>query len=347
MWYNLSDNNDAMYNAAKPPLPYFPGQEFTVRSHVPPPPIDLDCSPDRSARQEREENDPLARCFLHPPRPGSDGGQVVRLKISKEILLEDNHNAQLGVVDILEVSKSTARGPQENTTVLAKFYDPLYLDHRQDDVDPFLVVEHSYSHETAAYATLTELQGTFIPEYYGSFTLELPVDGYQDKRLVRLTLIELVQGVPMRKLDPKDVSQQQRQQIMKGIIDAETAVFTRGMLHCDTFPRNIIINSDPGSNRRVVLIDFDLSRPVLEPFVPAELISLICLPGPASPLLRWHRLQWPYLQREFDGWIDWDWQVWLEENYEDPQGSITDKMREFWLPENPERVLRMPGLKIW
>ncbi|KAM5441981.1 hypothetical protein MferCBS31731_002810 [Microsporum ferrugineum] len=194
---------------------------------------------------------------------------------------------------------------------------------------------------------LTELQGTFIPEYYGSFTLELPVDGYQDKRLVRLTFIELVQGVPMRKLDPKDMSQQQRQQIMKRIIDAETAVFTRGMLHCDTFPRNIIINSDPGSNRRVVLIDFDLSRPVLEPFVPAELISLICLPGPASPLLRWHRLQWPYLQREFDGWIDWDWQVWLEENYEDPQGSITDKMREFWLPENPERVLRMPGLKIW
>ncbi|KAK2880684.1 hypothetical protein FQN49_000453 [Arthroderma sp. PD_2] len=338
--------DDGLYNAPKPPFPYTLGQEFTVRSHVPPPPTDLDCLPDRAARREREEYNPLERCFIHPPA-GSDGNQVVRFKISKAILLEDNHNAQLGIVDILHVAPCTAGGPQENTTILAKFYDPLYYNHVQDDVDPFLGAEYNYSHETAAYAALSELQGHAIPKYYGSFALELPVNGYKTKRFVTLILLELVQGVPMREIDPAGLPRAQRQQIMKGIIDADTAVYTHRILHGDVHPRNIIINNDPGSTRRVTLIDFDRAKAWPAPYILAEYAKLFYLPGPASPLLRWHRLQWDQFQRHFDGWIDWDWQAWLEENYVDAEDAITSEMREFWLPDDPEDILKLPGLKIW
>ncbi|KAF3481452.1 uncharacterized protein GIQ15_04211 [Arthroderma uncinatum] len=347
MFFFSDDSENAPYNAAKPPLPYFPGQEFTVRSHIPPPPTSIDCLPGPESHEEWQKKSPLERCFTNPPSPGADGDQLVSLIVSKEIRLEDNHNSQLVIVDVLDVTPSIAQGPQKATTVLAKFYDPLYQDHRQDDEDPFLAVEHDYTHEAAAYTALSELQGTVIPKYYGSFTLELPIDNYETKRLVRLILLELVEGVPMRNLDPKKVSQQQRKEMMKGVIDAETAIYSCYILHCDTHPRNVIINSDPESNRKVTLIDFDRARKYPDACIRPEFVKLVCLPGPASPLLRWHRLRWPGVQSEFDGWIDWDWQTWLEENYSDPQGTLTREMKEFWMPDDPGSVLRLPGLKIW
>src|SRR6266480_2421035 len=35
---------------------------------------------------------------------------------------------------------------------------------------------------------------------------------------------------------------------------------------------------------------------------------------------------------EFDPWIDWDWQPWLEYQYACTRSSITDHMRSIWLP---------------
>ncbi|KAL2005427.1 hypothetical protein VTN00DRAFT_2638 [Thermoascus crustaceus] len=88
--------------------------------------------------------------------------------------------------------------------LLAKFYDPLYFDHVQDDADPFLCVDRAYTHEAAAYEMLKPLQRTIIPRYYGSFTLELSIPNKEAIRSVRFILLELVVGIDMTKLNPAD-----------------------------------------------------------------------------------------------------------------------------------------------
>ncbi|OJD19473.1 hypothetical protein AJ78_00541 [Emergomyces pasteurianus Ep9510] len=118
---------------------------------------------------------------------GSDGQATAELKIVGAVIIGDNHSAQLVTVQILRTSPPYALST--DTNLLAKIYDPLYFDHEQDYVDPFLCVDRDYAVETAAYLALPQN----IPNYFGSYTLQWPIDG-TTTRLVRLILIELVSG---------------------------------------------------------------------------------------------------------------------------------------------------------
>jgi hypothetical protein len=51
------------------------------------------------------------------------------------------------------------------------------------------------------------------------------------------------------------------------------------------------------------------------------------------PLLRWHDAWWSDHLHEFETWIDWEWQLWLEEQYRHMQRDITDEIRSRWLPD--------------
>lgn len=97
--------------------------------------------------------------------------------------------------------------------LLQQVYDPLYFDHSDDDTDPFLCVRCHYSREAASYTRLSDLQGTVIAAYYGSYSLELPVDDDEAKtRTVRLILIEYIPGSSMQQLQPQDFSQLEQKQ---------------------------------------------------------------------------------------------------------------------------------------
>ncbi|MCJ1260007.1 hypothetical protein MMC24_007847 [Lignoscripta atroalba] len=238
------------------------------------------------------------------------------------------------MVQVLEVTPNTPHGPLTNLTLLAKFYDPLYYDHDQDDVDPFLCVDRDYSHETAAYTALAKLQGKVIPKYYGSYSLELSVNK-TTKRFVRLILMELVPGSSMQQLDPVNSSQRERQTIVKSVVDIESLIYTHNVFHRDVFPRNILILDRNARSRygKVVIIDLassDIGRSRF-PEIPAEEDKF--LPGvPISPLLRWNEARWPDPQTRFGTWVDWAWQPWLEHHYGSTRASITDEMRSIWLP---------------
>jgi hypothetical protein len=82
-----------------------------------------------------------------------------------------------------------------------------------------------------------------------------------------------------------------------------------------------------------VIVDFGkawISR--THPFLPPEAAKKY-LPGvPISPLLRWSKAWWPYLQVAFDEWIDWNWEPWLEHHYGSTRDSITKEMEEVWQP---------------
>jgi serine/threonine protein kinase len=201
---------------------------------------------------------PLDRCLLHPPAPGATGDSTIQLKIVDLVRAGDRHCAQLVTVQMDHVPPTKGLPIHEN--LLAKFYDPLYFNHEQDDVDPFLFTNQDYSIETAIYNKVPFLQGTIIPRFYGLFTLELPVPEKSTTRPVRLILMERVPGKSMDQLRPKDYSQSERQDIMKVIIDAESLLYTHGVWHKDVHPRNVMLVIDGSSvetpRPRVVIIDF-------------------------------------------------------------------------------------------
>lgn len=334
MTYPLSASFCAKFHSPKPPLPYLTGQKLVLRSHTPPSPTVGSCALNPITANERESKHPLERCLLHPPLPGSDRRHAVLMEITATIRVGDDQCAQLAAVQVLNVTPTTIHGLPTNQTLVAKLYDPLYFDHEQDDADPFLCVDRDYSHETAAYTALSKLQGTVIPKYYGSYSLEIPVDA-TNKRFVRLILIESIPGTSMQQLDPVGFSQLERQIIMKAVIDAESLIYAHDVQHKDIHPRNIIVlgNFEPSHSRKVVLIDFGKSIVGRSRFPEDPMEERQYLQGiPITPLLRWNEAWWPYLQTSFGAWIDWDWQPWLGYNYASTSASITEKMRSVWLP---------------
>lgn len=55
------------------------------------------------------------------------------------------------------------------------------------------------------------------------------------------------------------------------------------------------------------------------------------LPGtPISPLARWHEARG--VRQPFQAWIDWDWQLWLEDDYRSGPTSVLEQMKSIWLP---------------
>ena len=304
---------------------------------------------------EREEFSPLDRCLKHPPPPGEDGEETFMLEISKLVDAADGKRSQLVRVRVRPVGGGTGNGgkgalppfPAEDN-VVAKFYDPLYFDHEHGDGDAFKSLGSGYSFEAEAYSMMSDLQGSAIPRYYGSYTTSFPVpveDGKeQQRRHVRLILIEFIQGISMQHVNPQDYTQQQRQGILGSIIDAETAVYANNIILLDLYPRNIIIKQDDNGSarvtqttqsssrsqeRQVVLLDFEIVHlDRHQPYYIKHFGRQYFLPGTViSPLLRWADTE---KHERFGKWVDWDWQGWIRERYGKDKAGITDTMKEIW-----------------
>jgi hypothetical protein len=90
---------------------------------------------------------------------------------------------------------STSQPIENGDRLIAKIYDPLYFNDEDGRLNPFLCVDRHYAHESRAYHVLSEMQGTRIPIFYGSYSLELPTH-----RTVRLILIEYIPGTTLQSL---------------------------------------------------------------------------------------------------------------------------------------------------
>ena len=141
----------------KPDLPYTKGQEWTVTEHFPSEPpkstsYTLDEHADEQAEEqaliERRDVDALKRCVRHPPSSGQLGHHTLRLRIVDTIRVGDEKTSQIVLVVILS-------GQKHATRAVAKFYDPLYFDHTEFDVDPFQSADVEYMRESAAYRRLS------------------------------------------------------------------------------------------------------------------------------------------------------------------------------------------------
>ncbi|PBK87292.1 hypothetical protein ARMGADRAFT_463898 [Armillaria gallica] len=171
-----------------------------------------------------------------------------------------------------------------STTVIAKFYDPLYLYDEYESVDPLRLAARSVPNEVKTYEMLQSLQGICIPRCLGLYATVIPE---QDGRTVYVLLLELVAGKDLRYLC-EDVK---REEIVADYLcerhcEAIFATLFRltmdfmdlGVLQDDLAPRNVIIRppAHPGpfcsdercparfeidtDDVRAVMVDFERIR---------------------------------------------------------------------------------------
>ena len=316
------------YLEPKPPFPYDTGRKLLIRPHTPPAPLKRDRHLTAITRLERREKTPLQRCYIHSPLDGWTESAILRLEILSRTRADDGYRSQVVAVKILEDSGYIPGFASQDVAMVAKFYDPLYWDHRDDETDPFISVDCSYAHEVAAYRAMATLQGSVVPRFYGSYTcdMETPDGGL---RPVRLVLLGCVPGAPMSRLDPVLLNQVERQSLMKCLVEAETSLYARGLAH-DLKARHIIVQYRAGETPPACVVLIDFTRAEVGQAGPdsGSQHARDMLPGTAvSPFLRWHRPRW---SRYFGGltkWVDWDWQPWLESHWPGTDPSVTERLR--------------------
>ena len=251
---DLDSNDDG-----KPALPYVVGATFVARRHEPPAPFGFGYDTPWPPYKTNDFRLPqIDYCLIRQPLEGRTLDESRVLTITGTIRTGCSFGAQVVVV---------------NGNIVAKIYDPLYdaggdcYDNKRDVV---WLADGDYSRETAAYEELLASSDTLslVPEYYGSWTIEVPtkVGDQTFTRHVRLILVQHIKGTVMSTVQPQLLSRQTRSAIMEKILEAESLIFNAGVLHRDISPRNIMLVplasnvslDDP--HLRVVIIDFNVSN---------------------------------------------------------------------------------------
>ncbi|KLJ11865.1 hypothetical protein EMPG_12986 [Blastomyces silverae] len=269
----------------KPPVPYVEGWVFTAQSHIHPPPT-----------------------------------QILNL-----VRVGDGCNAQVFTVEVLEEARPNLPCFHSNRKLVAKIYDPLYFNDEEGFLNPFLCVDKHYTHETHAYGVLSKSQGEQVPTFYGSYSLDIPVEGSKI-RTVRLILLEYIPGISMQQANPQMFSRHSRQEFMKSIINFESRVYEQNILLTDLSPRNVIMVEKPGFDPKQNLLFLDFAGALFgrRRNDSVAIRSNLFLGQYISPLLRWNKT----MAMQFNDWIDWDWQAWLEAEYAYTAATITPEMRD-------------------
>ncbi|PYH31909.1 uncharacterized protein BO87DRAFT_398988 [Aspergillus neoniger CBS 115656] len=241
-------------------------------------------------------------------------------------------SAQVFNVCVLKPESNTETF-QGTRNLVAKVYDPLYLNDHGGYLNPFLCVDKHYTHEAQTYRVLSDLQGDLIPRFYGSYSTDINCQDIGDdaetnemcSRTVRLILIEHVPGKSILQAGPGNFPPRDRQQIMESVIEFESEVYRRDILLTDLSPRNVMM-VPPGSRRQCNLVFLDLAgalfgRKLDEPLLAGREFFLGQY---ISPILRWKK----GMKLEFDDWIDWEWADWVDAEFAHTAHTITPALRE-------------------
>lgn len=320
------------FDERKPRIPYVKGWCFNAQQHIPPPPVELNPSIECTVKDvdksiKMKESHPFELCLRHPPIPGANGPSSLRLQINDTIRIGDRHHVQLVLVEVLAVNPPV-KGLSQGQQVVAKLYDPMYIDDDQFYINPFVAADKGYTYEAAAYMALADFQSSAISRYYGSYSLEISSGQTGRKRQVRLILMDFIPGQSMQSLNPENIPQELRQNLMKSLIEFDTLVYSRNIVLTDLHPRNIIV-----FDGNAVFVDFAdtyIGRGAL------YMQSLFKdfefrLDNYVSPLLRWNEDH--NHVAEFENWyFDWDWQPWLQDEFANTARSITPGMLSHFLP---------------
>ncbi|KAF2763308.1 hypothetical protein EJ05DRAFT_33712 [Pseudovirgaria hyperparasitica] len=323
-------------------FPYAIGKCLEVQSHVAPEPLEAPYAGRRpDPPSGSHEMTQLEFCLASPPLEGYLGQETMSLTITGALAVS-------GTASLEESEVHEGTGPSDygtirrgaqillvNNAMVAKIYDPLYYDagDRGDRKDVTAIADRDYTREVAAYQELEPFWGALVPTYYGSWTFEIPTQTPTGilQRSVRLILIEHIQGRRLLDMNPHDLTEKARTNVMRKVIKVESVFnFNSGVSHRDIAPRNFICVGDDleGPDLRIVVLDFNNS-------------VVHRLELPISPVTRW-----PYIGNEFlGGWLPdefdelqkWLWHQFATcQSYQPPPaGLIAQDLDE----QNPEMQL--------
>ncbi|KAK0462921.1 uncharacterized protein EV420DRAFT_1144992 [Desarmillaria tabescens] len=166
---------------------YFPGACYQLHTVAPPcfPSGDRWCHHNGYSRQpQRTEGVYALSLANHIPFPPSP---------SLSITLSDRLSGGIRehITHVWTARTSSPIPEKTPTTVIAKFYDPLYFHDEYESIDPLRLATRSAASEVKAYEMLQSLQGISIPRCLGLYATAIPE---QDGRTVYVLLLELVAG---------------------------------------------------------------------------------------------------------------------------------------------------------
>lgn len=262
-----------------------------------------------------------------PETPTPAQPETAQLTVTTPIATGAARGSQ--VVACTVVLQDDKRQNTKQFQATAKIYDPLYynfkLELAPDPRDIVSRAHHDYSTEAAAYEYLLKTgqtaPGSFAPEYYGTWTFDLPVEikGNPRMRPVRLVLMERLQGTSIRDMhirnnpdwsigkDSFHYPEEYRLEVLARAMEGVVKQWRTGIDQVDFAGRNIIlVTKDYPAEKvdrkgglalpRIVLVDYNYAtvQSLPEPFSP-----------PHNPIAAF----WgTYLCEDFTGWVPHEWQ---------------------------------------
>ncbi|CAN6654660.1 hypothetical protein TRVA0_027S01222 [Trichomonascus vanleenenianus] len=257
----------------------------------------------------RAGNNPLVPL---PDRPPIDRhGKVVTIELRQEVL--EPFSSSPRVYEALIKRASRGFNLRRNLKVIVEIYDPRsfgYNSRRRS--------ENTFLHTIACYRKLEQLQGKTIPKYYGTFTMVVNEFHRHEERNYSLSVVlrEYIDGIFMDNLEVDLYTQEERQAIMKKVIDAEREVDDCGV---SVGPKSFILVEQEEAFKVIVW---------LFPFTALDPSSdhLYISPGiRPSAFLKWKE---KFLNESgFRKFVDWPWVTWLYDNYKHEIDSIKDAQK--------------------
>lgn len=346
----------------KPRLPYIPGFTVQIHRHVPPSPFGGRAY-GMGPREELSESclHGITQSELVIDHPSLDTppparSETAQLTVVTPVAIGGVRGAQVVACEFAPQNKS-----DKPFQAVAKIYDPMYynfeFDFSHQPGDTVWQADSDYSREAAAYEHLQKNLTSFAPEYFGSWTFDLPIRsrGVPRTRPVRMILIERLDGTSMRNMrvrndpdpdapdDAFHYPEEYRLEVLAVAMDQYVRMLHLGIKQAYFASRNIILvaGTQPSavitvisglSLPRIVLLDYSIS--VVHSLALQKNPAQRSTPLPINPMQLW----WGLPMNDFVGWVPHEWhsrprlkREWLKRRF-----GGTEQRKLYTMDEEPQ-----------
>ncbi|KAK9234638.1 hypothetical protein V1525DRAFT_412469, partial [Lipomyces kononenkoae] len=164
----------------------------------------------------------------------TEGDATVVIRIKKHLRVRKSRHSQIVLVEIERATGATCTVKKQ---LVAKFFDPLFVpvDELPDDDAPEelrqAVTNHFSAQETAAYLSLSSIQGTVVPVFYGEFACHFAERPSKSDQTVKVILIEYIDGWPLSWYSPGELTESQAQWIVVQTEAIVLQIHSHGVVH--------------------------------------------------------------------------------------------------------------------